>query len=308
MRAPTSGVVPASTGSGSGLPSGGAVNQTVLNTAPGTGTWQDVSSAMAAGSSHLVLTDVAHIATWDLSAADKATLAGLGNHYAQYTLSRSTAQGAGVALNSGWTSVTDTDNYGANINSTGALTVPAGLGGLYVVTLQVNYPSANYAGFNFQQIAPSAGQLVLNETQLQSVSTQYGFNVTWAGFAAAGVTLIPTVWQNSSGAQTLTGWYGILLVAPSTAQIGVSGLVPIAKSGAYTALANDWVLCDTTGGTFAVTTPVTPVDGEIFAVTWRAGAAAPTITGTVLGSPTLGAVGNTLWLRYSTITTSWLVV
>ena len=46
---------------------------------------------------------------------------------------------------------------------------------------------------------------------------------------------------------------GIVTLAVSGGGLGTS-LTPVTKTGAYTAAANDWVLADTTGGTFAVNT------------------------------------------------------
>src|SRR5579872_6936839 len=97
-------------GSGSGLPGGGAVGQAVINTGPGAGSWQDIINELVAGSAHISLAASGHQASIDLSAADKAIIAGLASHYAEYTFSfslpnntQSAVIGAGVTM----TKITD---------------------------------------------------------------------------------------------------------------------------------------------------------------------------------------------------------
>ncbi len=295
-------------GSGSGLPAGGAVGQAVINTGPGAGSWQDILAELVAGSSHITLAASGHQAAIDLSAADKGLLAGLANHYAEYTFSFSVPNTGNNVITSGWTNVHDTDNYGSTINTNGQLTVPAGLAGLYVVTNVGLFPSiANAAGVLLQKNgATVSGFLAPQSTTFNDI-----FCGSYVGLCAVGDNFTTLLDQASGAAQTCTGRMSLALIAPSTASAGVSGLVDIAKTTAYTANPSDWVYADTTGGTFAVTMPAAPAAGTIVAVTWKAGGVAPTLAGngnTILGSPTFGAIGNTIWLKFSTVANAWVVV
>jgi len=307
-RTPRSGVVPASGGSGSGLPSGGAVNQTVLNTAPGTGTWQDVANAMAAGSSHIVITDVSHIATIDLSAADKTALTTLSPHGAVYTWNQTLDTTSNAPITSGWASVQDSDNYGSTLSSAGEFTVPAGLGGYYVIIATFNAHANSTATSATIQQGGSSSYKVPFFLNANSVNN---FSVAGVFYLAAGDT-VQLQANVGTGTVSFSGTYGLVLTAPSAgggAGGTGTGLVPIAKTSAYNANANDWVLADTTGGTFAVTIPASPADKTQYALTWSAGGVAPTFTGgTILGSPSLGAIGNTIWIQYSTVAGKYLVV
>jgi len=110
-------------------------------------------------------------------------------------------------------------------------------------------------------------------------------------------SLIPVVTIDAKGRVTA------LSTAPAR-------FVPTAvKTAGYTAAANDLVLCDTTGGTFAVASPAGPTDGEIFAVKWYAGVAAPTVTGTIDGASgaTLLSLGSALTMVYVAALSTWVI-
>ena len=91
---------------------------------------------------------------------------------------------------------------------------------------------------------------------------------------------------------------------PGVAAASASGwnVRPLATAGS--AVARDYILADTTGGTFAIAAP-TPVAGKQFGVKWVLGSVAPTLTGSFNSTPTFSVLDQamefisdgTVWYR-----------
>lgn len=265
------------TGAGSGLPAGGSVGQVVVNTGPGTGSWQSLAS-----------------------------------HFAEYTFTNFSVANSGEhTVNSTWASVQDSDSFGSTLNSNGQFVIPTAAGaGLYVVVASC-FSGSNLANFTTAMLQKN-GADIGGLRFIDATSFSYAGQGAYVGTCAIGDSFNFNIGQGSGAGVNFSGRMSIAKLAGSTsATLGI-GLTPIAKTGTYTAVGNvDWVLCDTTGGTFAVSMPAAPSDKTIVAVTWKAGVVAPTLSGngnTILGSPTFGAVGNTIWLQFSTVASAWLVV
>jgi hypothetical protein len=79
-----------------------------------------------------------------------------------------------------------------------------------------------------------------------------------------------------------------------------------AKTAAYTAVANDAVPCNTTGGTFAVAAPTSPTINQRFRVKWISGSVAPTVTGVDSTFTGFGIVGDSADFAYDG--TTWQLV
>lgn len=289
---------PQTTGGG-GLPSGGSPLQTVLNTAPGTGTWQDIINALVAGSGNVVLSSSGHQASIDLSAANKAILSSFSSSLLLGSAVQTGAYSNSATDNSSFTTVTGcsitfaTGSWPALLMAWGEFTTTSTT---LTVTRLWNGSSAIGASTANTMYA-SSGRVTTAQFGIipaNTASATYSFQAVQNG-----------------GTSTLStdGQPGQIIAVSLGFTATTFGLVPIAKSAAFNYNANDWAIMDTTGGTFAGTLPGSPADGVIVAGTWKAGAVAPTFTGgTVLGSPTFGAIGNTIWLRFSTVASAWLVV
>lgn len=271
MRDPGGGVATATIGgSGSGLPSGGSIGQAVINTGPGTGSWQNLPISSVAS--------------------------------AEVGTNESTASLSYVDL--------------ATVGPTVTVTVPAS-GSVLIVVSAGLYNSATTAN---NSIAYSA-------TGANTIGNSEILRFTWGGSAGSLATMTTAIalltgltpgsttfkLQYDVSAGTGNFFNRVLTVIGLAGGVtggsgGTSPLVPVNKTTAYTAVANDWVLADTTGGTFAVTLTAI-ADQKQLAVTWKAGAVAPTFAGTgILGSPTFGAPGNTVYLQYSTLAGLYLVL
>lgn len=287
-------------GSGGGLPSGGSVGQTLLNTGLGTGSWQDIINALVAGS-NIAITGSGHQASIATS-----FVSGVFSDFqaAEVATSETTASLAFTDLTTAGPAVTTI------VTATGKVLV---VWSCYLSNNTASDGAAmGYALSGANTIAASANENIFwNPAQagLQMPGTRFQL----LSGLTPGLTTFTAKYEAFTGgtASFNQRWIAVFPLAASATILPVTtGLVPIAKTTAYTAVAGDWVLADTTGGTFAVTMPAGPADKTMVAVTWKAGAVAPTLSGngnTILGGPTFGAVGNTVWLQFSTVGAAWLV-
>lgn len=104
------------------------------------------------------------------------------------------------------------------------------------------------------------------------------------------------------------------LYNPPASSSGGGALTATAvKTGNYTAVASDKVLCNASGGSFTVTLPGSPSDGNrvgVFA-THAPGANAVTISGTITGAThdsKLYIIGDYLEFQYSSAMSGWLTI
>jgi len=139
-------------------------------------------------------------------------------HYATYTFSYSLANTSQVnPTGAVWTSVSDTDNYGTTLSASGKFTIPAGLGGLYVVTGGAFYPAASYTTVSSLLTDLSTASAANAGMQLQATfaNAVQIHNASWTGAMAAAATVGLTLLQTSGSSRTVTGFLSI-------ARIGVS--------------------------------------------------------------------------------------
>jgi len=273
-------------GTGSGLPSGGSVGEGVVNTGPGTGSWQPIvlpgNTPLFKTASYQLATNDSYVGYDCTSGALVATLPAAPNvaqlygvlktdtsahtltvtpasgtingaatfvigtqwecvlvafdgtnweimgsylvgggagalHYADYSLSYSLANNSQVTPLSGWTKVSDTDTFGTALNSTGVLTIPAGLGGIYAVSLHLVIPGASATTTFICYITGVPGVTTANIGQRGATGgaapgSTAEVVTNWVGYMAAGATVGTSLFQTTGGPQTVTADFSIALV------------------------------------------------------------------------------------------------
>jgi hypothetical protein len=137
------------------------------------------------------------------------------SHYLEYTLSYSLADNTTTTPATGWTKVNDTDNA----FSAGVATVPAGLGGLWMITCTVVFPAANYGllfttftGLPPQPAGVNPGPRMQTTFTAGAIQQQ---NAAWIGVLPAAATVALAVIQSSGGARTITADFSMARIGPS---------------------------------------------------------------------------------------------
>lgn len=162
----------------------------------------------------------------------------------------------------------------------------------YALTQAVNLINATLATSYYTKtqvdsaIASGGGPVVGAELQAnKNLANGY------AGLDGSGLVAyaqLPATVERTTNKNQNDGYAGLNSsgkIAPAQLDVGaLGGTHGLIKTTTYTASPGDFILADTTGGTFAVTLPTPSGDNAPITVKWDAGSAAPSVSGPIEGS------------------------